>query len=158
MATSSITAIPDEFLLRAAESSFPTLLERLGGTAHIMRIVDRYTERVLNDPELAPRFEGIDVAALKKSQASFLTAAFGGPDQLDFGHAPVHLDDEQFGRFVLHLYESLLSYGLSDSFTEQLVLAVMTRALSSDAPSELKAGPSRTSSPSPQLLSHHPGW
>jgi hemoglobin len=114
MATSSI--ITDEFLFRAAAAlSFPTLLERLGGTAHIERIVDRYTERVLNDPELAPRFEGIDVAALKKSQASFLTAAFGGPDQLDLGHAPVHLDDEQFGRFVLHLSESLLSYGLSGS-------------------------------------------
>ena len=74
MATSSITVIPDEFVLHAAaESSFPTLLERLGGTAHVKRIVDRYSERVLNDPELAPRFEGIDVAALKKSQASFLT-------------------------------------------------------------------------------------
>ena len=158
MATSSITAIPDEFLLHAAEPSFPTLLERLGGTAHIKRIVDRYTERVLNDPELAPWFEGIDVAVLKKSQASFLVAAFGGPDQLDLGHVPVHLDAEQFGQFVLHLYESLLSCGLSDSFTEQLVLAVMTRALSSDGPSELKPGPSRTSPPSPQLLSHHPGW
>ena len=64
----------------------------------------------------------------------------GGPDQLELGHAPVHLNDEQVGRFVLHLYESLLSLRLSDGFTEQLVLAVMTRALSGDA-SELKAGP-----------------
>jgi hemoglobin len=136
-----MTVIADEFQAGATlGSSSTTLLERLGGTAHIERIVDRYSERVLSDPELAPRFVGIDVAVLKKSQASFLCAAFGGPDHLDIGHAPVHLDEEQFGRFILHLYESLLSFGPADSFTEQLVLAVMTRALSDDA-SELKAGP-----------------
>ena len=76
-----------------------------------------------------------------------MTAAFGGPDQLDLGHAPVHLDDDQFGRFVPHLYESLLSYGRSDNFTEQLVLAVMTRALSSEGPSELKAGGDQEQAP-----------
>jgi hemoglobin len=141
MVRRSITVIADEFLSPpTAESSSPTLVERLGDTAHIARIVDRYIERVLNDPELAPRFVGIDMVPLKKSQISFLTAAFGGPDQLELGHAPVDLDDEQFGRFVLHLYESLLSFGLSDSFTEQLVLAVMTRALSGDTATEPKAG------------------
>jgi len=98
----------------------------------------------LDDSQLRPRFAGMDAAALKASQTAFLTAAFGGPATAHPSQPAIYLDDEQFGRFVLHIYETLLSLGIPDIFTEQLVLAVMTRALSGDAGSEVTAGPSNT--------------
>ncbi len=126
----------------AAQPSTPTLLERLNAILSIEQLVERNLARLLDDPRLVPRFAGIDAATLERSQTAFLTAAFGGPSAPLAGYTPVHLDDEQFGRYFLHVYETLLSFGLSDNFTEQLVLAVMTRALSLETASELKAGSS----------------
>jgi hemoglobin len=55
-----------------------SLFERIGGHNAVMATVNKMYDKILSDDELAPFFENSDVATLRKSQAAFVTFAFGG--------------------------------------------------------------------------------
>lgn len=116
-------------MIGVVEAPTDTLLERVGVT--VERIASHFVERMVSDPELSPHFRGIDVVALKKSQATFLTLVLGGQATAERVRTLVQLDGEQFCRVVVHLRETLLRFGLSETLSDQLMLAVLSRALPS---------------------------
>jgi hypothetical protein len=58
-----------------------TIYQRIGGEAAISAAVDRFYERVLDDPTLSHFFSGVSMARLKAHQFGFLSQALGGPKQ-----------------------------------------------------------------------------
>lgn len=98
----------------AEESLYSTLGEEVG----IRKVVDDFYDRVLGDPALAPKFEGIDMATLRKHQVAMISAAAGGPNQytgraMAEAHAGLNITGEQFDKVVGHLVDSLASFGVS---------------------------------------------
>jgi hypothetical protein len=107
-------------------SASASLLEQLGGRTALERMVDRFVQRITSDRRLAPHFARIDVAALKRSELAFFTAAFGGKPDLDWREPAIDLDGEAAGRVACHLYEVLLGFGLPERLNEDIVLAVIS--------------------------------
>lgn len=55
----------------------------VGGGSAVSAVVNDFYERVLRDPQLAPYFEGIDLARLKRHQVLLISQVLGGPADYD---------------------------------------------------------------------------
>jgi len=97
-----------------------TLYEKLGGSAAVDAAVDKFYRRVLGDDRISRFFEGVDMEQQAAKQKSFLTMAFGGPNNysaLDMktGHAHLvaeGLDDSHFDAVVEDLGATLAEMGV----------------------------------------------
>lgn len=78
-----------------------TLYERIGGEAAVRATVIKMYDKILDDNELAPFFDSIDVDKLRLSQSAFVTYAFGGPNHYS-------------GKSLRSAHASAVSQGLSD--------------------------------------------
>ena len=95
-----------------------SLYERLGQEVGIRTAVDDFYVRVLSDPQLAPYFEGIDLAKLRRHQTALLSQVTGGPveytgRELALGHAGLQITPGDFDRVVGHLVDTLTVLGAS---------------------------------------------
>ena len=95
-----------------------SLYERLGQQAGIRAAVDDFYARVVADPRLAPYFEGIDLAQLRRHQTALLVQVTGGPVEysgrdLAVGHAGLDITPDSFDRVVGHLVATLTDLGVS---------------------------------------------
>jgi len=57
-----------------------TLFDRIGGETAIEAAVDIFYRKVLSDDTLTTFFDAVDIEAQHAKQKSFLTMAFGGPN------------------------------------------------------------------------------
>lgn len=57
-----------------------TLYERLGGSEKITQLAHDIVDNHLANPAISSRFEGADVAGLKKGAATFFITGSGGPE------------------------------------------------------------------------------
>ncbi|MDX8151865.1 group 1 truncated hemoglobin [Patulibacter brassicae] len=95
-----------------------TLLDEIGGPPAVAAAVDRFYERVWEDPALAPYFEGTDRDALKRHQRQFLTVALRGRGDeylgraMDRAHAGLGITNAAFDRVVGHLVATLGELGV----------------------------------------------
>jgi hemoglobin len=106
-----------------------SLYEKLGEEAAISKVVAGFYERVLADESLAPFFDGIDMAALRRHQAAFLSAATGGPKaytgpDLASAHAGRGIKDEHFDGVVGHLVAELTDLGVMPDVIDETVAAL----------------------------------
>ena len=90
-----------------------SLFARLGGEPAIDIVVDALYTRVVDDPRLSSFYDGVDIAALKKSYKSYLGEIFGGPDQytgksLKDAHAALGLDASHVDALIQH-FQSVLT-------------------------------------------------
>ncbi len=69
-----------EAAAEAAPEPTPSLYEQLGGEAAVDAAVDLFYRTVLNDERISHFFEGLDMEKQAAKQKSFLTFAFGGPN------------------------------------------------------------------------------
>ncbi len=95
-----------------AQNRTSSLYDTLGGAVPLRLAVDRFYTAVLADPELAPYFEGVDVAHVKRHQVLLLTQVLGGPQTYtgrDLGEAHRHLNvtSDHYDRVVDHLVATL---------------------------------------------------
>ena len=105
------------------------LIDRLGGLPVVAWIADRFGERLLDDPQLATAFAGVDVQALKTSQEAFFVQALGGVATVEWTASPVVLDGGQLALLALHLNDTLESLGLSQALVERVFDALVARAM-----------------------------
>lgn len=111
-----------------------SLFERIGGTDAVDAAVDIFYGKVINDPLLAKFFAGMDIERQKRMQASFLTYAFGGPNNysgraMRAAHArpvAIGLNESHFDKVAEHLQRTLLEL----SVPYELIQEVMTIAAS----------------------------
>lgn len=99
-----------------------SLYQQLGGTPALEAALDRFYEKVLADSRIAPYFEGIDMADLKRKGQAFLAMAFGGPNEyqgegLRSAHAGLRangLDEADFDVFMGHFRSTLEELGVDE--------------------------------------------
>lgn len=103
-----------------------SIYERLGGAPAIQAATEVFYRKVLQDDELAPFFEDVDMDRQIAKQASFLTMVTGGPNQYsgrDMRAAHAHLaargiDDRHVDRVIQHLGDTLRELGVSDDLIQ----------------------------------------
>lgn len=100
-----------------------SLFRKMGGSAAIDTAVDIFYKKVLSDDLLARFFRGVDLENQIKSQKSFLTLAFGGPNNYSGrdvreGHARLvkerGLSDVHFDAILSHLVSTLVELNIPD--------------------------------------------
>jgi hemoglobin len=95
-----------------------SLYERLGQEVGIRTAVDDFYGRVVGDPQLAPYFEGADLARLRRHQTALLVQVTGGPvgysgRELAEAHAGLGITPADFDRVVGHLVATLTALGVT---------------------------------------------
>jgi len=106
-----------------------SLFEKLGGEAAVDAAVDVFYRKVLADDRINDFFDGVDMASQIAKQKSFLTMAFGGPNNytgadLRSGHAHLverGLNDSHFDAVVENLGATLTELGVSDELIGEVV-------------------------------------
>lgn len=96
-----------------------TIYDSIGGETAVATAVDNFYDRVLDDPELKPFFDGIDVQRLKRHQRAFIGAALGGPGGYNGrgmrkAHEGLGITTAHFERVVDHLTATLVGLGVPD--------------------------------------------
>lgn len=63
-----------------------TLFEKYGGFSTISRIVMAFYERLLDDDDVGPYFDDVDMPKLMDHQTKFVSALMGGPASFSDAH------------------------------------------------------------------------
>ena len=90
----------------------------VGGGPAVSAVVNDFYERVLGDPQLAPYFEGIDLARLKRHQVLLISQVLGGPANYD-GRP---LDD--FAAVAGHLVAAMREAGVPEDIIMRAIAVV----------------------------------
>ncbi len=113
-----------------------SLFDRIGGEAAVETAVDIFYRKVLNDLSIAAFFLHTDMDAQRAKQKSFLTMAFGGPNDytgkdMRTAHADLvrdGLNETHFDAVAGHLKGTLEELGVDDgAITEVMAIAESTR-------------------------------
>lgn len=88
------------------------MFEKIGGEAGVERLVGKFYQRVLADPELGPFFKDAPIDHLQKMQKEFFSEALGGPlfytgRSMRQVHAGRGIKREHLQSFVQHLLDTL---------------------------------------------------
>lgn len=107
-----------------------TIFEEIGGEEAIMAAVDLFYDKVMDDVELAPFFEGMDMDAQNQKMVAFMAWAFGGPTEykgrdLTEAHRGLvknrGLNAHHFDLVATHLVATLNELGISQSLIDRVV-------------------------------------
>lgn len=97
-----------------------SLYDRLGGEAAVDAAVDIFYRKVLSDPRISHFFDTVDMDRQRAKQKSFLTVAFGGPNQysgkdMRAAHAHMKLTEAHFDAVMENLGGTLKELGVPDA-------------------------------------------
>lgn len=103
--------------------------EIIGGGPAVSAVVNDFYERVLGDSQLAPYFEEVDLARLKRHQVLLVTKVLGGPDNytgrpLDEAHDGLGITHDDFAAVGSHLAGAMKAAGVPDDIVMRAVAAV----------------------------------
>jgi hemoglobin len=121
---------------RAAVSDY----DAIGGGPAVSAVVNDFYVRVLEDPQLAPYFEGVDIPRLKRHQVLLVTQVLGGPANydgraLDEAHEHLDVDHDDFAAVASHLTAAMNAAGVPEDIVIRAIAAV-----SATEPDIVKAG------------------
>ena len=97
-----------------------SLFERAGGFPKVSKIVSRFYDRVLDDPQLSPFFAGVDMKRQIDHQTKFVSFLLGGPtsysdDHIERVHARLGITLPDFDVMVTTMCETLEDHGFADT-------------------------------------------
>jgi len=106
-----------------------SLFESIGGEAAVNAAVDLFYRKVLMDDTISHFFESTDMDAQRNKQKSFLTFAFGGPNNysgksLRDAHTPLvnnGLNEAHFMAVAGHLQSTLDELGVPKELSTQVM-------------------------------------
>jgi len=106
-----------------------SLFESIGGEAAVNAAVDLFYRKVLMDDTISHFFESTDMDAQRNKQKSFLTFAFGGPNNysgksLRDAHTPLvnnGLNEAHFMAVAGHLQSTLDELGVPKELSVQVM-------------------------------------
>lgn len=113
-----------------------TLFEKIGGEAAVDAAVDIFYRKVLSDDSISHFFDNTDMDAQRAKQKSFLTMAFGGPNNytgadMRTAHAPLvakGLNEDHFNAVAGHLQATLEELSVpADLIGEVMAIAGSTK-------------------------------
>ncbi|MCJ8318340.1 MAG: group 1 truncated hemoglobin [Colwellia sp.] len=106
-----------------------SLFDKIGGEGAVDAAVDIFYRKVLNDDSIAHFFDDTDMDGQIAKQKSFLTMAFGGPNEytgtdMRKAHAPLvekGLNESHFGAVAGHLQATLQELGVPEELTNEVM-------------------------------------
>ncbi|NVB39936.1 group 1 truncated hemoglobin [Pseudenhygromyxa sp. WMMC2535] len=109
-----------------------SLYERIGGRDAITAAVGIFYQKIMNDPLVAPFFDGYEMPRQIKKQIAFMTMAFGGPHgytgrDLRTAHAPLvarGLGEVHFNAIAGHLDATLHELGVAQALIDEAMTIV----------------------------------
>lgn len=113
-----------------------SLFEKIGGEPAVDAAVDLFYRKVLSDDRISRFFDDTDMDEQRAKQKSFLTMAFGGPNEytgedLRTAHKKLvddGLDDSHFDAVAVHLQNTLEELGVpADLVNQVMAIAAGTR-------------------------------
>lgn len=103
--------------------------ERVGGTDWFFALVDRFYDRVAEDPVLRPMYPE-DLAPARRHLSLFLVQYWGGPDdynterghpRLRMRHQPFAIGDAERLAWFRHMSAAVKEGGLSEADEEEMI-------------------------------------
>lgn len=118
-------AAVDAVVLRADRLA---MLDQAGGFDLLLRIADRFYDRVCDDHPLTPFFAGLDVERLKLHQAQFLAVIADNDhpllhEDMRLVHANLNLSDDTYTRSLAHLRAAMDDEGVPEELAAHLAVA-----------------------------------
>ncbi|WP_172331420.1 group 1 truncated hemoglobin [Mangrovicoccus sp. HB161399] len=109
-----------------------TLFERYGGFSTVSKIVLDLYDRLLDDDDVGPFFDEIDMARIVDHQTKFVSALMGGPasytdDQIAKMHAHLAIEPLHFDRLEEILRATLSDHGVAAEDIEAITGAFAAR-------------------------------
>jgi hemoglobin len=103
----------------------------LGGARAVHSLVDDFYRRVLGDDRLAPFFDGVDLARLKRHQVLVIGEVLGGTGGyqgvgLQAGHAGLQIAPSDYARVGEHLVAAFRDAGASDAVVGAVTTTLAT--------------------------------
>ena len=105
-----------------------TLFQNLGGEAAVDAAVDIFYRKVLSDDRISDFFDAVDMEKQAAKQKSFLTMAFGGPNNysgMDMRRGHAHLvdrglNDSHFDAVVENLAATLVELNVAPQYIAEV--------------------------------------
>lgn len=109
-----------------------TLYQKYGGFSKISRIVLALYDRLLDDDDIGPFFEHVDIARIVDHQTKFISSLLGGPasytdEQIHKMHAHLTIGAQHFDTLKRILEETLLEHGMEAEDVQTVVDAFEMR-------------------------------
>lgn len=103
-----------------------SVYERCGGFAQVSRMVLDFYDRVIDDDDLGPFFDDVDMARIVDHQTKFIAMLLGGPvhysdDQIQRMHGHLSITDTDFERLEELLADTLADHGLAEADVTHVV-------------------------------------
>jgi hemoglobin len=103
--------------------------DAIGGGPAVSAVVNDFYVRVLSDPQLAPYFEGVDIARLKRHQVLLVTQVLGGPNAydgrpLDEAHEGLGINHDDFAKVAGHMTAALRDAGVPEDVIMRAMAAI----------------------------------
>jgi hemoglobin len=103
-----------------------SLFDKYGGFSQVSRIVLDFYDRLLDDDDLGPYFEAIDMARIVDHQTKFIATLLGGPasytdEQIRVMHRHLTIRPADFERLRDMLARTLADHGLEGADVDHVV-------------------------------------
>jgi len=105
-----------------------SLYEKYGGFAVVSKIVLDLYDRLLEDDEIGPFFDEVDMSRVIDHQTKFVSSLMGGPasytdDQIQKMHSRLAISHEHFDTLRQILRETLMDHGVEADDADAIVAA-----------------------------------
>jgi hemoglobin len=109
-----------------------SLFEKYGGFSAVSKIVLDLYDRLLDDDDIGPFFDEVEMSRIVDHQTKFVSSLMGGPasytdDQIQKMHARLPIGNEHFDRLEQILHETLTDHGLSAEDADAVIKAFEAR-------------------------------
>ncbi|MEM9332950.1 MAG: group 1 truncated hemoglobin [Pseudomonadota bacterium] len=103
-----------------------TLYEKYGGFSQVSKIVLAFYDTVLDNDEIGPFFDDVDMSKMVDHQTKFIASLLGGPasytdNQLRQLHSHLEINNEHFDELEIVLRETLHSHGVEPNDVDAVV-------------------------------------
>ncbi|MCA8879277.1 MAG: group 1 truncated hemoglobin [Rhodobacteraceae bacterium] len=103
-----------------------TLFEKYGGFSTVSRIVLRLYDKLLDDDDIGPFFDDVDLPKLIDHQTKFVSYLMGGPASftdahIERAHHHLIIEDAHFDRLKELVSETLEEFSVDDADIEAIV-------------------------------------
>ncbi len=103
-----------------------TLFEKYGGFSNISKIVLSFYDTLLDNDEVGPFFDNVDMTRMVDHQTKFIASLLGGPasytdNQLRQLHSHLDIRDSHFDELEVVLRSTLTDHGIEPDDVEAVV-------------------------------------
>lgn len=103
-----------------------SVYESIGGAGAVDAAVDIFYRKVLADDRISSFFDTVDMDGMRAKQKSFLTMAFGGPNEytgkdMREAHKNMNLTEDHFGAVAEALVGTLQDLEVPQEYIDEIV-------------------------------------